>query len=650
MNIDLDSFLAVEPDGFLPNGEPPSGGRAVDRRTLLKSALLAGGALLGGGVAVADLVHAGGGSGSTASGRRPPARGGRRPTDARGASGRVEEPGLERRVSDKRPGAYRRAPNILVVMVDQLRAPAWFSSATFTPQMTPNLARLRQGAVFFEGHHTASNDCTPARSTLLTGLYTHQTGCMITSGSTLSPSFPTWGSILRELGYSTWWYGKWHLTHGDNRWRLPADAGALERYGFAGGTYPSPDGGPGQGWRTDPGIARQFRKWIAGADSRQPWCTTVSFVNPHDIAWWYRWSDQFTHEGSAPEVADSLPRNFETLAELEARRKPRLQLSHQETTAVSFGRVPFTGPQVKEAWTPFFDLYLKLTRQVDVRIGEVLKALHSRPEIAANTIVLFTSDHGEYGGSHGMRGKGGGVYEEALRVPMLVRDLRENSVTRAPRLPRKGLTSSVDVAPLIVDLATGSSAWRRDSHYSHLAHRHDMLAMLGNPRAAGRRYVLHATDEIVTEFAVELYAADAPLHVTAIKTAEGKLALYSHWRPGHLEAMQAGQEGELYEAGSRGGRLELDNTFGQGAALEAKLRGMISKANRLELREPLPQRLRKAQRSGFADYFDTASAAAVKATARRARLLERLEEGHPLGGGLDTMLRRQRYGYVGSRS
>ena len=53
---------------------------------------------------------------------------------------------------------------------------------------------------------------------MLTGLYTHQTGCMITGGSTLDPGFPTWGTMLREHGYETRWYGKWHLTHHDNKW------------------------------------------------------------------------------------------------------------------------------------------------------------------------------------------------------------------------------------------------------------------------------------------------------------------------------------------------------------------------------------------------------------------------------------------------
>lgn len=621
--------------------EHPFDDNPIDRRTLLKGAVLAGGALAAGGAALADVLGGGDAGPSTSpTGRIRPGTG----TSGTAPGGPASAQDGRGPGASRRPGPYKRAPNILVVMVDQLRSPAWFSDPTLTPALTPNIARLRRGAVCFDGHHTASNACTPARATLVTGLYTHQTGCMITGGSTLDPGFPTWGTMLRELGYGTWWYGKWHLTHRDNHWSLPADAGALEPYGFSGGTYPSPDGGPGQGWQVDPGIARQFAQWIAKAPAHEPWCTTVSFVNPHDIAWWYRWSDRYAAEASAPRVARSLPPNFETPEQLQQRNKPLLQLSHISTSDVSFGRVPFTGPGVSEAWIPFLDLYLKLIRQVDARVGEVMQALHSRPEIAENTIVVFTADHGEYGGSHGLRGKGGGVYDECIRVPLLVKDLRREPVTRAHAIPRRGLTSSVDIAPLLVDLATGEDSWRRDSHYGHLAHRHDMLGMLRNPRAPGRTHVLHATDEIVTEYAVRLYNAKAPRHVAAVKTPTGKLALYSDWAHHDIQPLHARQEGELYDYGTQSGRLELDNALGTGSKLEEGMRARLAAASGEELRGPLPRRLSKAQQAGFRDYFKVASKAVVKATDRREKLLERIEEGQTLGGGLKKMLKLERSG------
>ena len=145
-------------------------------------------------------------------------------------------------------------------------------------------------------------------------------------------------------------------------------------------------------------------------------------MNPHDIAWWYLWSDRVPAEAASRPLTRRLPPNFETPEMLEQRRKPRLQRSFQETAAASFGPVPFTGPEVPGKWLEFLDLYIKLQRRWTATSGSVLRTLHSRPEVEANTVIVFTSDHGEYGASHGLRGKGASAYEEALRVPLIVKD------------------------------------------------------------------------------------------------------------------------------------------------------------------------------------------------------------------------------------
>ena len=566
----------------------------VDRRTFLKRGAIAGGLLAGAGWGIKALSEADG-----------------------------EQPGKPQAKRDRtahRPAPAR--PNILVVMVDQLRYPQWFSATPMGMALPPNLRRLREGAVSFGRHYTASNDCSPARAAMLTGLYTHQTGCMITGGSTLDPGFPTYGTMLREHGYHTRWFGKWHLTHHDNHWTPAEGEEALERYGFAGGVYPSPDGGPGQGWHKDPAIARRFREWFSEEGGREPWCTTVSFVNPHDIAWWYVWSDRVPAETTARRTVARMPPNFETPELLIERNKPRLQRSLQDTAAASFGPVPFTGPEVAPIWLDFVDLYAKLQREVDRHIGTVLQALQSRPEVAANTVILFTSDHGEYGGSHGLRGKGAAAYEEAIRVPLIVKDNR-GKLTAAPETVREGLTSSVDLAPLLLTVATGSDAWRSESHYEHISERADLAAMLADPKAPGRDYVLHATDETVTEFAIEQYAAAAPLHVVAMRTPEAKFAVYSHWPEEGIEPLSEGQEVELYDYTTQTGRLELHNAA-EHTPLEATMRSELQKAFVHELRKPLPERLQAAHGRGFADYFSTARHAAAKATVRRKAKVESL--------------------------
>jgi arylsulfatase A-like enzyme len=586
--------------------------RRLTRRTLLKGGLAVGALAVGAGV-----IKAGADADSSTTAPAVPAQ-------------------------RRRPGPYAQTqPNILVLIVDQLRYPQWFSPEAIGGGLPPNIQRLHSEGVSFARHYTVSNDCTPSRSAMLTGLYTHQTGCLITGGSTLDPAFPTWGTLLRERGYDTRWYGKWHLTHHDNWWRGAAGERALAPYGFAGGTFPSPDGAPGQGWRVDPHIASQFEDWFAAEGQGGPWCTTVSFVNPHDIAWWYVWSDRVAAEATAAPLADQLPPNFETPEQLALRGKPRLQRSLQATAATSFGAVPFEGLGAEPRWLEFMNLYAKLQLEVDAHVGRVLDALAKQPAVAANTVVVFTSDHGEYLSSHGLRGKGAGAYEEAIRVPLIVKDPR-GVLTAAPTVERTQLSSSVDLAPMLLTIGSGSDDWRREAHYAHLAGRPDLVRILADPGAPGRAHVLHATDEVVTEFAIEPYAAQAPLHVTAIRTQAAKYATYSHWRDGSIEPLAEGRESELYDYGTHGGRLELENGAGTNP-IESQLNVQLQEAIADELREPLPPHLRRAHSRGFADYFTTAKRAAEAAVARRRRraegLLKTLHAGESAPGGAGESLK-----------
>jgi arylsulfatase A-like enzyme len=529
--------------------------------------------------------------------------------------------------ASRRLGPYSRSvqPNILVIVVDQMRVPRWFGSRGPALALPPNIDRLARLGVRFARHYTASNDCTPARATLLTGLHTHQTGCMITGASTLDPAFPTWGTMLGEQGYTSYWYGKWHLTYGDNRWHGAEGEAALARYGFAGGTFPSPNGAPGQGWHADPKITKQFEHWYDAAAGDGPWCTTVSFVNPHDIAWWWRWSGHSAHEAAAPSAIPALPPNFETPAQLIARHKPTLQRSLQDTSAVSFGAVPFEGPGVTAAWLPFLDLYVKLQLAVDRQVGAVLETLMSRRDVAENTIVVFTSDHGEYGASHGLRGKGAGMYEEGINVPLIVSDLT-GSLGAIPNTVRHQISSSVDVAPMLLTLATGSNAWRLDPRYAHLATRPDLATVLSDPAAPGRDHALHATDEVLTEYALLPHAAAAPLHVQGLITRDAKYATYAHWQHGTLEPTGHGEEAELYDFASRDGYRELDNLAGR-SPKEERMRAALAAATAEELHAPLPFTMVAAQQNALADYHRLAAQERTLSAVHRLHTVERVVRG-----------------------
>src|SRR5262249_9459150 len=278
-------------------------------------------------------------------------------------------------------------------------------------------------------------------------------------------------------------------------------------------------------------------------------------------------------------------------------------------------------------------------REVDRHVGRVLDALESRPRVAANTVIVFTSDHGEYGASHGLRGKGAGAYEEAIRVPLIVKDPR-GVLTSETERARTHLSSSVAVAPLLLPIATGSDDWRREPPYSHLSGRLDLAAILADSKAPGRPYVLHATDETVTEFAIEPYAAGAPRHVLALRTPTAKYATYSNWADGGIAPLAEGQEAELYDYGTHGGRLELNNSAGH-SPLEESLRARLERALHDELRAPLPYRLTEARARGFADYVSVARSAARSAAAHRRHRLE-LEVGRLDGDGAEPPPGRRR--------
>jgi arylsulfatase A-like enzyme len=513
------------------------------------------------------------------------------------------------------PGSSR-APNILVILVDQLRAPAWVPASLALDALLPNLAALRGESVSFEGHYTASNDCSPSRGALLTGLYSHQTGCMITGRSELSHGFPTWGTLLRDMGYETTWWGKWHLN--------PHANASLKPYGFSGGTYPSPNGSPGQGTEVDPTIVDQFEDWFDQQAGGEPWCTTVSLVNPHDVAWWYRFTSEIPGESEPPQWVSQIPPNFETPAELQERGKPLLHRSLQETAARSFGAVPFSGPELVSAWSGLMNTYLLLQSYVDRQIGRVLAKLASQPRVSQNTVIVFTSDHGEYGGSHGMRGKGAAAYEEAIHVPLYVSD-RRGLATAATGVPRNQLTSSVDVVPLLLSIATDSDAWREESSLAHLAARHDLAAICTDAGAPGRPWVLHATDEDVTEFAGDLHDAEAPRHVVALRTEQGKLGLYSNWGQESIAAEPTGQEVECYDYSTDVGQAELANVAGL-SALEEQLRATLEQeAIPNELHAPLPGYLQGPLRKGMSDYFDVDAGESEKAAASHLHVAAPIE-------------------------
>jgi arylsulfatase A-like enzyme len=286
-----------------------------------------------------------------------------------------------------------------------------------------------------------------------------------------------------------------------------------------------------------------------------------------------------------------------------------MQRRAQQIENELFGFVP-DDRRRQRLWLKLQDLYLLMHRQVDLQIDLVLDALANSP-FADNTIVVFSSDHGEYAGAHGMRGKGFAAYDEALRVPLVVWD-PTGGWTNAIHNDRRQLVESVDFAALMLTLATGNNDWRGDSRYAHIAGRADIAEILLNPKAPGRPYIAYATDEPGTTPAIPSpqQFAPAPFHITAVRTAQGKFGRYAFWKDGTFDIDESQPvDFEAYNYETKGGRLEVDNVYDRrGAsrsdkALVRRLSDLLDQAMTEEIQQPLPAALQPVQQQAYDDWF-----------------------------------------------
>ena len=260
--------------------------------------------------------------------------------------------------------AVGRRPNVLVFMSDQE------SALLPGPAELPNRRKLERGAARFTTAFCNTPQCSAARSSLLTGLEPHRTGVLTnvdpgSLGRPLSPSIPNVGSVFQAAGYSTGYFGKWHL------------GGQRDAFGF--GTIGAEN--------DDALIAAQAADWIR--NQRSPWLAWVSILDPHHI---------YSLERVAPRLGVRPP--FSDLGNLAG--KPAEQQAYVDQDQGKQTR--HYGP---EDWIRYRSFYLSLVEKADAHLGTVLDAI---PDLDA-TIVVYTSDHGDALGEHGLPFKGPFMYE-----------------------------------------------------------------------------------------------------------------------------------------------------------------------------------------------------------------------------------------------
>jgi arylsulfatase A-like enzyme len=341
-------------------------------------------------------------------------------------------------------GSSATKPNILLFLTDEERQ----NVRRPTGYTLPARDLLTYAGTRFTRHHTPTTPCSPARSVLFTGVHAPVSGVTdnLSGKGAMSAKFPTIGTMLQVAGYRTAYIGKWHLSNvsGDN----PA---ALQRWGFGEAIDILGGGGAGAGTSHDSGVAAKASQWLtAHAKDQQPWLLIVSMINPHDIMWC---PNSYGTQG-VPNLGASVPTNFETLQQLAT--KPSMQRAWLGANQVLGGPMPMTLSTAAgvAAWEKYGNWYLQLLQRTDALMLQVLQSLSSTNQ-AAHTVVMHTADHGEMGGAHGLRQKGAMIYQENLRVPLVICDPRRPA---SHGVRRSALTSHIDLAPTIAGLVSGAKA------------------------------------------------------------------------------------------------------------------------------------------------------------------------------------------------
>jgi len=357
-------------------------------------------------------------------------------------------------------------PNVLIVMTDHQRGD---TARPDHPARTPNLDRFARQGVSFRETFCPAPHCCPARATFFSGLYPSRSGVWnnVCNNQALSRGLKEgvrlWSEDLAALGYRNVFSGKWHVSSlerpRDRGWEeLTVSACELREHDSFWETYREQAKQPnaterGEGQMLRPGygdrilygrrdegtphdenaveLAIKALPDLAAGDD--PWCLWVGLIGPHDP---YFVPQRYIDMYDLDEV--SLPASFAD----ELGDKPRI---YQRMRRQIFGQL--TERETREAIRHFWAYCTYL----DDLFGKVLDALEKTGQ-ADNTLVLYTSDHGDYCGDHGLFAKGIPCFRGAYHVPAII---RWPAGVKNPGRNVDEFVSLADFAPTFIEAAGG---------------------------------------------------------------------------------------------------------------------------------------------------------------------------------------------------
>lgn len=427
-----------------------------------------------------------------------------------------------------RPASAKR-PNILFVFTDQERYIKQWPNGL----LLPGHERLKQKGITFHNHYSPAVMCTSSRAVLLTGLQTADNGMFENADmpyvKPMSTNVPTIGHMLRKAGYYTAYKGKWHLNHDfDTREPSRLFTKEMDAYGFS--DFALPIDGLAHalgGYKNDHMITGSAISWLRDkgrplSDEGKPWSLFVSLVNPHDIMYFNTdlpgenvqdTGKLMMHSARTPNhhLYDKswhvpLPKSLNQ--PMHASGRPAAHGEFDRAWGYTLGNIP---PE-EARWNRFNDFYFNSLRSVDQQLVRLLDELDAQ-NLSDNTIVIFTSDHGEMGGAHGLRGKGPFAYQEAIHIPLIVShpDVKGGQDCAS-------LTSHIDMVPTILSMCGVDS-----SKSGELARRElpgkDFTTLLSRPGSSD----IHAVRDSILFTYSGIATNDSDLiHIIAEAKAEGK--------------------------------------------------------------------------------------------------------------------------------
>jgi len=327
---------------------------------------------------------------------------------------------FDQRTSASDSSRKQKRPNILFIMTDQQHA-GMMSCTSNKWLKTPAMDRLAASGIRFERAYACNPVCIPNRFSLQTGLMPSAIGMSHNGDSaraavTDAMMQQSLGSLFSKAGYETVYGGKVHL---------PRKMKGVQDLGYRNLTSDSRRG-----------LADACAKFIKGPHSR-PFFMFASFINPHDIC--YMAINDFNRSQGQPPVGNidsktceavlDRVRKIGNLDDFVEKNCPPLPENHEvpeaEPECIMKNYInprPFQAytrkKWTKNQWRLHRWVYCRLTEMVDREIGVLLGALR-KAQIEDNTLIVFTSDHGDMDSAHKLEHKQV-LYEESVRVPFIM--------------------------------------------------------------------------------------------------------------------------------------------------------------------------------------------------------------------------------------